>query len=142
MSASASTGADGVRAAKERLLSVRKMMLRKYESDSLIRGERPARAVPLAVRKSLPALRLATGRGESTGIGLRRAISKWSVGDELFRSPAGGDPVRRTRPCHAGNAASTGVGVGMQMLKSWIEGTSRGSLHGRVALPTETPGKR
>ena len=80
-----------LRAVKVRLLSVRRKMLQVFESESLIRGERPTRAVPLSVRKSLFALRLVTGRGERTRIGPRGVVTKWSDKDELFRLSAGGD---------------------------------------------------
>jgi len=60
-------------------------MLRK-ESESNVRGEKPTRAVPSAVRKAPTALRRVTGRGERTRAALRGAVTKWSVGDRFFRS--------------------------------------------------------
>lgn len=55
-------------------------------SDTLVRGERPTRAVPRTVRKSPSALWLATGHGERTSVAPRGVATKWSDGDELFRS--------------------------------------------------------
>lgn len=92
-------------------------MLRQSESESLIRGERPTRAVPLTVRKSLSALRRATGRGEGTRLAPRGVSTKWSDRDELFRSPTGGVPERRTRPPFTGNAAQRRVVVEIQVGK-------------------------
>ena len=108
-------------------------MLQKLESDSLSSGERPTRAVPLAVRKSLSALRLVTGRGESTRIGPRGVISKWSDRDELFRFPDGGDSERRTRPRHAGIVATKCVSVRMQMGKSDLLRTCLSGSESKIA---------
>jgi hypothetical protein len=55
-------------------------------SRSLIRGERPTRADPPSVRKSPSALWQVTGHGARTRTGPRGVVSKWSDGDELFRS--------------------------------------------------------
>ena len=93
-------------------------MLRQLKSESLIRGERPTRAVPSSVRKSLSALRLVTGRGEGTRFGSRGVNTKWSDRDKLFRSPSGGVSERRTRPPLAGSVAPVRVVAGIQMGKS------------------------
>jgi len=60
-------------------------MLRK-ESESNVRGEKPTRAAPSAVRRPTTAPRRATGRGERTRAALRGAVAKWSVADQSFRS--------------------------------------------------------
>ena len=108
-------------------------MLQKLESDSSSSGERPTRAVPLSVRKSPSALRLATGRGERTRIGPRGVITKWSERDELFRFPNGGDPEWRTRPRHAGIVATKGVSVRMQMGKSDLLRTCLSGSESKIA---------
>lgn len=69
------------------------------------RGEKPTCAGPLPVRKSLPALRLATGRRGRTRAGPRGVVSKWSGRTSLLGS-GWWRTVRRTRPWHAGSAWS------------------------------------
>lgn len=51
-----------------------------------VSGEKPTRADPLSVRKSLSALWQVTGHGERTRSAPRGVGTKWSDGDELFRS--------------------------------------------------------
>ena len=77
-------------------------------------GEKPTCAGPLPVRKSLPALRLATGRRGRTRAGPRGAVSEWSgrtslLGSGWWRS------VRRTHPWYVGSVGSPsgGLVVGM-----------------------------
>lgn len=72
-------------------------------SELMRRGEKPTCAGPLPVQKSLPALRLATGRRGSTRAGPRGVVSKWSGRTSLLGS-GWWRTVRRTRPWHAGNA--------------------------------------
>ena len=68
-------------------------------SKPFMRGERPTRADPPSVRKSPSALWLATGHGERTRAAPRGVVTKWSDGDESFRSRLVAD--RRGAPVQA-----------------------------------------
>lgn len=70
------------------------------------RGGKPTCAGPLPVQKSLPALRLATGRRGRTRAGPRGAVSKWSGRTSLL-GPGWWRSVRRTRPWYAGSVLSS-----------------------------------
>ncbi len=68
-------------------------------------GGKPTCADPLPVQKSLPALRLATGRRGRTRAGPRGAVTKWSGRTSLLGS-GWWRIAWRTRPWHAGSVLS------------------------------------
>jgi len=75
------------------------------------RGEKPTCAGPLPVQKSLPALRLATGRRGGTRTGPRGVVSKWSGRTSLLGS-GWWRTVRRTPPWYGGNVLPSARTVG------------------------------
>jgi hypothetical protein len=88
------------------------------EPEPLVSGERPTRAVPSTVRKSLAALRRVTGRGESTRVAPRGVAAKWSARGRSFRSRVVAFQKMRIRPSVADSAALSGVVAGMYVGRS------------------------